>query len=146
MGTRADFYVGIGPNAEWIGSISYDGYPDGKPSGVLMATTEKMFRVKARRVFADPDALSTLPSEGWPWPWDDSRTTDFAYAWVASKNKVMLSRFGLQWESLSGYNRRMAADGPDRARLTVREVKDMSKLRMDAAGVMAKSGLLILRG
>jgi len=29
MGTRADFYVGIGPEAEWVGSIAYDGYPDG---------------------------------------------------------------------------------------------------------------------
>lgn len=29
MGTIADFYVGRGPKAEWIGSIAWDGYPDG---------------------------------------------------------------------------------------------------------------------
>lgn len=28
MGTRADFYVGTGANAEWLGSIAYDGHPD----------------------------------------------------------------------------------------------------------------------
>lgn len=27
MGTKADFYVGIGPKSEWLGSISFDGYP-----------------------------------------------------------------------------------------------------------------------
>ena len=31
MGTRADFYVGRGDAAEWIGSIAYDGYPFYKP-------------------------------------------------------------------------------------------------------------------
>lgn len=29
MGTRADFYVGRGKDAEWIGSVAFDGYPDG---------------------------------------------------------------------------------------------------------------------
>lgn len=29
MGTRADFYVGKGPNAEWLGSTAMDGYPEG---------------------------------------------------------------------------------------------------------------------
>jgi hypothetical protein len=38
MGTRADFYVGRGPNAEWIGSIAFDGYPD----GITMKTEEKL--------------------------------------------------------------------------------------------------------
>jgi hypothetical protein len=29
MGTRADFYVGRGETAEYLGSIAWDGYPDG---------------------------------------------------------------------------------------------------------------------
>jgi len=29
MGTRADFYVGRGKTAEWLGSIAWDGYPAG---------------------------------------------------------------------------------------------------------------------
>jgi hypothetical protein len=29
MGTRADFYVGRGPDAEWLGSVAMDGYPSG---------------------------------------------------------------------------------------------------------------------
>jgi len=26
MGTRADFYVGMGKDAEWLGSVAWDGY------------------------------------------------------------------------------------------------------------------------
>jgi hypothetical protein len=29
MGTRADFYVGRGKDAEWLGSVAFDGYPSG---------------------------------------------------------------------------------------------------------------------
>ncbi len=28
MGTRADFYVGLGEQAEWLGSVAWDGNPD----------------------------------------------------------------------------------------------------------------------
>ena len=33
MGTRADFYMGTGTGAEWLGSVALDGYQDG-PSGI----------------------------------------------------------------------------------------------------------------
>jgi hypothetical protein len=85
MGTRADFYVGKGCDAEWIGSVGNDGFrphPGGKPAGVgvalLHATTERNFR----RALAD---LTTeiedhvTPDRGWPWPWNDSRTSDCSY-------------------------------------------------------------------
>jgi hypothetical protein len=29
MGTRADFYIGRGTEAEWLGSVAWDGYPGG---------------------------------------------------------------------------------------------------------------------
>ena len=29
MGTRADLYIGRGTDAEWIGSVAWDGYPSG---------------------------------------------------------------------------------------------------------------------
>ena len=40
MGTRADFYIGRGATAEWIGSIAWDGYPDGIPAPILEATDD----------------------------------------------------------------------------------------------------------
>ena len=106
MGTRADFYVGRGPQAEWIGSIAYDGYPRGVDAPVKQATTEADFReaVEAFFVAEREDFFSkkptrrndvTRPADGWPWPWDDSRTTDYAYAF--DSGKVHASCFGHKW-------------------------------------------------
>ncbi len=38
---------------------------------------------------------ATKPDEGWPWPWDDSQTTDYAYAFDGGK--VWGSCFGHAW-------------------------------------------------
>lgn len=90
MGTRADFYAGKGPDAEWLGSIAFDGYfiaessaEDRDPEGrlawaVKSAKSEDEYR---KAVAALLDALddATLPKDGWPWPWADSGTTDCHY-------------------------------------------------------------------
>lgn len=78
MGTRADFYVGKGKDAEWIGSIAWDGYREGIEDAVLMADTEQGFRAAVARFFVDRDDV-TLPARGWPWPWDNSAITDCSY-------------------------------------------------------------------
>ena len=94
MGTRADFYVGEGESAEWLGSIAWDGYPEGINKALLSSTTEAEFRrlvtewAAARKDF-------TAPESGWPWPWDNSQTTDFAYAFL--DGKVRASSFGHPW-------------------------------------------------
>jgi hypothetical protein len=94
MGTRADFYVGRGETAEWLGSIAWDGYPNGIDTDVLKATTEEDYR-GAVTVFLGSRNDSTLPERGWPWPWEDSRTTDYAYAF--DEKKVYASCFGYGW-------------------------------------------------
>lgn len=81
MGTRADFYVGTGRQAEWIGSIAWDGHPEGIAAAVLHASTEGTFR-EATAAFLIPRDDATAPEMGWPWPWDDSRTTDYAYCFA----------------------------------------------------------------
>lgn len=77
MGTRADFYVGRGPDAEWLGSIAWDGQEVGR---IRDATSEGNFRTFVAAFLAERDD-ATLPSQGWPWPWNDSGTTDCVYAW-----------------------------------------------------------------
>lgn len=80
MGTRADFYVGRGKDAQWIGSVAMDGYPDGfDRDGLLNATTEQQFREAVAAEIASRND-GTTPEQGWPWPWDDSHTSDYAYA------------------------------------------------------------------
>ncbi len=92
MGTRADYYVGRGPTAEWLGSIAWDG--DWPGDGVLEATTEADFRHAVATEFASRED-GTTPTMGWPWPWNDSRTTDVAYAFDGGR--VWKSEFGRAW-------------------------------------------------
>lgn len=94
MGTRADFYVGKGPSAEWLGSIGWDGYPTGAPQPVLKCTGEAEFRAAVGTLVAEDDS-GTAPADGWPWPWEDSGTTDYSYAFEAGR--VWGSCFGGPW-------------------------------------------------
>ena len=94
MGTRADFYVGRDKQAEWLGSIAWDGYPQGIDRDVLLAETEPQFRSLVDAFFDGRDDV-TQPDRGWPWPWDDSQTTDFAYAFDGGR--VWASCFGCEW-------------------------------------------------
>ena len=96
MGTRADYYIGRGENAEWLGSTAWDGGPGwGKTDDVLAAKTEQEFR-QAVSDLAKTEGDFTSPEDGWPWPWEDSRTTDYAYAW---DSEVFYSYFGYGWHA-----------------------------------------------
>jgi hypothetical protein len=83
MGTRADFYIGSGPTAEWLGSVAWDGYEwdEDKDTAIAKASTPDEFRAAVTAELANRrDA--TLPADGWPWPWENSHTTDYAYMLV----------------------------------------------------------------
>lgn len=116
MGTRADFYVGRGENAEWLGSIAWDGYPDGIDQQLLNCTGEAAYRHAVAEFLKDREDKS-LPDDGWPWPWDDSNTTDFSYAF--DDERVYGCCFGGIWfdptkDSLDENDERIPADDPPR--------------------------------
>ena len=94
MGTRADFYVGRGVNAEWLGSIAWDGNPGGIPDEIKNAEHGAQFTAAVTAFLLQRDD-ATQPELGWPWPWMDSRTTDYAYAF--DDGKVWASGFGRAW-------------------------------------------------
>jgi hypothetical protein len=98
MGTRADFYIGRGPGAEWLGSVAWDAYPSGLPSELLAATSEDEFRARVAELASRDDWTS--PSDGWPWPWNDSHTTDYAYAFDGGA--VWAASFGHGWFPATG--------------------------------------------
>ena len=81
MGTRADYYVGRGINAEWLGSTAWDGCPTECKHKILEATNEKAYRAEVERHITSRDD-GTKPQDGWPWPWPNSQTTDYAYCFV----------------------------------------------------------------
>lgn len=101
MGTRADFYVGRGPDAEWLGSIGYDGYPSGisrderHPDRLDLGVTEEGKWRSDVGDFLAGSTCATLPDQGWPWPWDDSQTTDYSYAYDGGR--VWGTCFGRGW-------------------------------------------------
>jgi len=86
MGTRADFYVGTGPKAEWLGSVAWDGYEfaEDPKCPIMTAKTKAEFRAAVEGV-SKVRKDWTKPEDGWPWPWNDSETTDYAYAFVKGK-------------------------------------------------------------
>lgn len=95
MGTRADFYKNREPDKmEWLGSIAWDGYPEGIDREVLEAKTEEQYEIALKEFFNERNDV-TLPDEGWPWPWDDSQLTDYSYAF--ENGKVLASPFGHPW-------------------------------------------------
>jgi hypothetical protein len=88
MGTRADFYVGIDENSEWLGSIAYDGFPNkwGHPYKLLKVKTEKTYRKKVKEIIKNNiEYGAVFPENGWPWPWEDSSITDYSYYFYNGK-------------------------------------------------------------
>lgn len=133
MGTRADFYVGRGVEAEWLGSFAWDGHPQGIDSAVLLAGTESTFREEVSQMLRGRED-STVPSQGWPWPWNDSRTTDFAYA--LDGDMVWSSLFSSEWfDPLQS----MPEDLPE----NVAVFPDMSDRKNVARG-FKRSGLIVM--
>lgn len=134
MGTRADFYIGRGESAEWMGSIGWDGYPDGINETLLAATTEDDFKRELAEFFTDRKDV-TLPEQGWPWPWDNSLTTDYAYAFDGGK--VWASCFGHEWFDPQ---KQQEDDGDDKGKVAV--FPDMSDRKNVTMG--PRSGLIVI--
>jgi hypothetical protein len=93
MGTRADFYVGRGASAQWVGSVAWSGTPEGicakGGQPIFDATTEQAFRSAVQR-HLQSRTDGTLPEYGWPWPWDSSSNTDYVFAFDG--NEVLATR------------------------------------------------------
>jgi hypothetical protein len=119
MGTRADFYVGVGETAEWIGSVAWDGYEwaEDKSSDIAKACTESEYRDAVKKMFSGRDDAST-PQTGWPWPWDNSSLTDYVYYFKDGKTN---------WKEFDKVNK----------------WPDMKKVKNVALG-SRKSGLIII--
>lgn len=155
MGTRADYYIGRGEAAEWLGSSGYDGYPSGQDSSLLTASTEEAYRSAVEDRIGEDDG--THPDQGWPWPWPSSHTTDYAY--MFEDGDVWVSCFGHEWIRYSEWIEWSAAEsaweewsenddggpGPEKPRELydkAAEVPDMSSRKSVAFG--KRSGVIVV--
>lgn len=149
MGTRADFYIRKeSPEQkqtimEWLGSVAYDGFPDGfiSQAGVMAMTakTEAEFRAAVGEVLASRRD-GTTPDMGWPWPWDDSLLTDYAY--VFDGENVNGFNFGTAFD-LQKYiaESRTETEEEDYENKVSGYFPDMSQQKNVAHG--SRSGLLV---
>ena len=137
MGTRADFYVGRGKDAEWIGSIAWDGYEfdqsDDHP--ISIAKSEEEFVQAIEKTLECRDD-ATFPKNGWPWPWEDSNTTDYAYAW--DDGKIWVSIFGSNWYEIGNRPEHEENHGKEAI------FPDMSDIQNLTFG--KRSGLIVING
>jgi hypothetical protein len=136
MGTRADFYNGKGKDAEWLGSIAWDGNPGGIEGDVLRAKTADEFKAALEK-FAESRDDWTAVDNGWPWPWEDSHTTDYAYAFHGGK--VWASCFGHAW-----FDPLETEPEHDDSKPT--EFPDMSNKKKTAPAGSKRSGIMVFRG
>lgn len=136
MGTRADFYVGRGTDAEWLGSIAWDGYPEGIESKILRTRYQKAYREYVQE-YIESREDGTLPEMGWPWPWDDSGTTDFAYAF--DNGRVYVCCFGSAWTDTPLVEDVFDQHAEDRA-----SFPDMSGQKHSAAAGSKRSGVMVV--
>ncbi len=132
MGTRADFYLGRGKKATWLGSIAWDGHTESLPE-VCNSTTKKEF-LEAVKELEKCDDWTDPEEQGWPWPWNDSRTTDYAYAF--DRGKVWASCFGHEWQEAAAY------DGEKDGREKVAIFPDMSARKNVTMG--KRSGVMVV--
>lgn len=101
--TKADFYVGTGSDARWIGSIRADGYPvDGLISPEIFLQVNKiMFEEMVLDLLrkGKQDDWAAIADEGdpWPWLWIDSYITDYTYMFDEKLEKVIASQGGREF-------------------------------------------------
>lgn len=99
MGTRADFYVGCGKDAEWLGSVSRDGYQWEKTPDcqLLNAKTENDFRLAVADIINYRS--DWISAKIWPWLWPDSNATDYVYAFHNGSVEVITD--DREWPDMS---------------------------------------------
>ena len=94
MGTKADFYLGHGHNACWLGSIAWDGHPWKIPQEITNSKTEEEYRF-AVKSFLNSREDASHGSSHWPWPWPNSHKTHYSYTFI--DGNLLLSHYGGPW-------------------------------------------------
>ncbi|HEY4024270.1 MAG TPA: hypothetical protein VGM75_36680 [Pseudonocardiaceae bacterium] len=93
MGTRSDFYVGTGTDAEWIGSLQFGCHPDALLKdwyghAALTARTHNAYREAVDQLLftwaVNGLGAAHRARYGWPWPWNTSHCNDWVLTFADS--------------------------------------------------------------
>lgn len=88
---KADFYVGMGPEADWIGSVSKCGNVYELSTPILLQVNRIMFEELSIEYIKFCEGVVANHICQWPWQWPDSRMTDFSYIFLPQMEKVYVS-------------------------------------------------------
>lgn len=91
MGTRADFYVEKYDRLMWVGSLFKNGEPTKIPTEILIQVNASMYEELVVELLEEKDSAIRSNGDLWPWPWEDSRMTDYVYIFQGG-NVVAYSR------------------------------------------------------
>lgn len=94
MPSKADFYTGIGDDADWIGSIMIHGDPWRVPLEILIQVNKMTYEEAALDFIAFINGYIPDRGEAWPHPWSDSRMTDYVYMFDDRQEKVVMFQSG----------------------------------------------------
>lgn len=94
MPSKADFYTGIGDDAEWIGSVMINGSPWHVPLEILIQVNKSTYEEAAIDFIAFLNGYLHDRGEKWPHPWCDSRMTDYSYLFDHRQEKVVMFQSG----------------------------------------------------
>lgn len=108
-----------------------------KESSLRVAFTEELFRIAISVILMGRDD-ATRPEQGWPWPWEDSATTDYAYCLNDGKVEVYCFGRPVTFDS-DGRSVDEAEQAPKRT--DWRNMRDVQKVTLGE-----RSGLIVFPG
>lgn len=91
---NADFYVGSGRNADWIGSVKKNGDIWHIPPELLLQVNRIMFEEMVIDFIKENDGIVANHICEWPWDWTDSRMTENTYLFLPEYERVYMSILG----------------------------------------------------
>jgi hypothetical protein len=91
---RADFYVGMGPEAKWLGSVSRCGEIWQVPLSLLIQVNQTMYEEAVAEYIDYCQGIQGNHVCMWPWDWADSRMTEYSYMYIPQHEKIYMSILG----------------------------------------------------
>lgn len=92
---RSDFYVmKHDESLVWEGSAFKNGGLHTTPLNILIQANRTMFEEAVLDYLREVSSANKYNGDAWPWPWSDSRMTDYTYIFHECMGKVLMSQEG----------------------------------------------------
>ena len=107
----ADFFLGVGEGAEWLGTLRLQGDPDDLPRALREARWPSEYRrLVAALLRSRVDGVR--PHQGWPWGWDTANGTPHVYTFSSMGWQGVGALGETGWMTVEAYAAQWAAGAP----------------------------------